>query len=141
MMHGRRADTRKEVEIEYTEEDTGGSRRRALEESTGAQVRLIRQARERCDEEKVWQIHDRMGESLVCILLKARAEKPAPGHITIITLCIGERWDMQAEATWGEAELIRALMVDYRPVAYRPPYLAIFDEDSKRRNEFELNEN
>jgi hypothetical protein len=77
-------------------------------------------------------------------MIKSRTERQAPEraeYITIRTQCGRERWDMQAETTWGEAELIRALMIHYRPVAHQPPSLAIFDEDSKRRSEFELNEN
>jgi hypothetical protein len=135
-MRGRRTDTREEVEIAYTEEDTGGSIRRALEGSTGAQVRLLAQGKEWGDEERVWEIHDRIGASPTCIAIKERVER-----VRVRTRCGEEQWSAQAERRWSEADLIRELMPCYRPVAHQAPSLLVFDENDKRRREYALEEN
>jgi hypothetical protein len=73
-MRGRRTDTREEIMIKFTAEDTGGSVRRTLEESTGAQVKLITQSKEWNDSEMVWQIHDRVGEALTVVVIRKKEE-------------------------------------------------------------------
>jgi hypothetical protein len=107
-------------------------------ERIGAHVRLISQGKIWSEVEKMWQIHDRIGESCTCIRVLEELRK---GKALVKTQCGRGRWDLIVGKEWKEAEMIWTLMAHYRPTARQPPRLAIFDEEGRRKDGFEVREN